>query len=50
MLLLPIEKNDTSLHLSDVLKHSLEGMPVVVADHCFGCTAGQGSSCGGALE
>jgi len=23
--------------------------PVKVAEHCFGCTAGQGSSCGGAL-
>ena len=21
-----------------------------IADHCYGCTAGQGSSCGGALE
>jgi radical SAM/Cys-rich protein len=27
----------------------LEGNPIVVAGHCFGCTAGQGSSCGGAL-
>ena len=26
-----------------------EGLPIRVADHCFGCTAGQGSSCGGAL-
>jgi hypothetical protein len=23
--------------------------PITVADHCYGCTAGQGSSCGGAL-
>jgi len=28
----------------------LEGNPIAVKDHCFGCTAGQGSSCGGALE
>lgn len=28
----------------------LEGDAVAVADHCFGCTAGAGSSCGGALE
>ncbi len=27
----------------------LEGRPIAVAEHCFGCTAGQGSSCGGAL-
>lgn len=38
------------LHLRDVLAQSIEGNPVVVADHCFGCTAGQGSSCGGALN
>ena len=25
----------------------LEGAPIAVADHCYGCTAGQGSSCGG---
>jgi radical SAM/Cys-rich protein len=26
------------------------GQPVATASHCFGCTAGAGSSCGGALE
>ncbi|MDE1953551.1 MAG: arsenosugar biosynthesis radical SAM protein ArsS [Betaproteobacteria bacterium] len=26
------------------------GRPITIADHCYGCTAGQGSSCGGALE
>jgi len=35
--------------LSDLLGRELEGHPVAVRDHCFGCTAGQGSSCGGAL-
>ncbi|MEX2205639.1 MAG: arsenosugar biosynthesis radical SAM (seleno)protein ArsS [Myxococcota bacterium] len=28
---------------------ALEGEPIAIADHCFGCTAGAGSSCGGAL-
>ncbi len=28
----------------------LAGAPIRVADHCFGCTAGSGSSCGGALK
>ncbi len=37
------------VRLSDLLGRDLEGLPVVVADHCYGCTAGQGSSCGGAL-
>lgn len=37
-------------HLRDLLHRSdLEGEAIAVASHCFGCTAGQGSSCGGAL-
>ena len=35
--------------LADLIGRDLEGRPIVVADHCYGCTAGQGSSCGGAL-
>lgn len=35
--------------LSDLLQHDLLGDSIRVADHCYGCTAGQGSSCGGAL-
>ena len=37
-------------HLRDLLQSDGEGQPIRVADHCYGCTAGQGSSCGGALE
>jgi radical SAM/Cys-rich protein len=37
------------LRLSDLIGRDLEGNPIAVADHCYGCTAGQGSSCGGAL-
>ncbi len=37
-------------HLKDLLELGLEGRAIRVADHCYGCTAGQGSSCGGALE
>jgi radical SAM/Cys-rich protein len=36
-------------HVSDLAAISLSGLPVAVRDHCYGCTAGQGSSCGGAL-
>ena len=36
-------------HLRDVIGRDLEGNGIVVRDHCYGCTAGQGSSCGGAL-
>lgn len=37
-------------HLRALLNTDLEGQPIRVADHCYGCTAGQGSSCGGALQ
>lgn len=37
-------------HLRDLNVAALTGLPVRVAAHCYGCTAGQGSSCGGALE
>jgi radical SAM/Cys-rich protein len=37
-------------HLRDLLTDAAEGASIRVADHCYGCTAGQGSSCGGALE
>jgi len=36
-------------HLTDLMNIDLNGRPIVVAQHCYGCTAGQGSSCGGAL-
>jgi radical SAM/Cys-rich protein len=37
-------------HLRDLLCHDPVGADIRIADHCYGCTAGQGSSCGGALE
>jgi len=37
-------------HLRDLLSHDPAGESIRIADHCYGCTAGQGSSCGGALE
>jgi radical SAM/Cys-rich protein len=36
--------------LAELLERELAGNSIVVRDHCFGCTAGQGSSCGGALQ
>ena len=36
-------------HIRDLMQVDLTGNPIAVADHCYGCTAGQGSSCGGAL-
>lgn len=51
MLNMNIENPQTHdrLHIRDVLKNDLLSIPVRIADHCYGCTAGQGSSCGGAL-
>ena len=37
------------VHLADAIARDLDGRAISVADHCYGCTAGQGSSCGGAL-
>ncbi len=40
----------TGSHLRDLLQQDVDGTSISVADHCFGCTAGQGSSCGGAFK
>jgi radical SAM/Cys-rich protein len=37
-------------HISGINAAELAGAAIQVADHCYGCTAGQGSGCGGALE
>jgi len=37
------------LKIAELLQRDLEGESIAVKDHCFGCAAGQGSSCGGAL-
>lgn len=51
MLGLPARMRDAPRpHLLDLLLRDVEGEAIRVADHCYGCTAGQGSSCGGALE
>ncbi|MBI3434712.1 MAG: arsenosugar biosynthesis radical SAM protein ArsS [Proteobacteria bacterium] len=51
MLNVPLRSNGRArAHLRDLIDEDLSGNPVRVAGHCFGCTAGQGSSCGGALK
>jgi radical SAM/Cys-rich protein len=49
MLDLPLGGGGGSVYIRDLLDKNLEASPIAVADHCFGCTAGQGSSCAGAL-
>ena len=51
MLGLPVNNGDKiKTHITELAAHSLDNSDIVVRDHCFGCTAGQGSSCGGALD
>ena len=47
---LPLGISGVRRHMRDLLKTDLQAQPIRVAGHCFGCTAGQGSSCGGALD
>ena len=47
---LPLGTSGVRRHMRDLLKTDLQAQPIRVAGHCFGCTAGQGSSCGGALD
>lgn len=44
-----IEQTDRP-HISQIKPDALRRSPIRVADHCYGCTAGAGSSCGGSLN
>ncbi len=51
MLRLPVRRNGPArTHITELMGVDLEGAPIIVGDHCYGCTAGQGSSCSGALQ
>jgi radical SAM/Cys-rich protein len=51
MLDLPLLASDRRRHVRELVSAaSLEGNPIVTGEHCYGCTAGQGSSCSGALD
>ena len=50
MLGLNIQDNKRRVHISELLNTNVEGNSIAVRDHCYGCTAGQGSSCAGALS
>ena len=50
MLELPLMESGKKMHLKDISNNNLERRNIMIADHCYGCTAGQGSSCGGALD
>ena len=51
MLGLPLRHGDRrQTHVSELIGRSLADNAIAVGGHCYGCTAGQGSSCGGALS
>jgi radical SAM/Cys-rich protein len=51
MLKLPLKVNGhPRMHLRDLMQQDIENNRIIVADHCYGCTAGNGSSCGGSLS
>ena len=45
-----VEKGRTKIHISQLMDLDIQGNEIRVGQHCFGCTAGQGSSCSGALK
>lgn len=47
---LNVDKPAHKKHLNDLLQSDLKGCDIAIMDHCYGCTAGHGSSCGGALN
>jgi len=49
MLNLNVGISSEKTHLNDLMNKDLNGQGIAIMDHCYGCTAGQGSSCGGAL-
>jgi radical SAM/Cys-rich protein len=50
MLGLPLRlRGKPRVRIGEIVARDVDGNAIVVKDHCFGCTAGQGSSCGGAL-
>jgi radical SAM/Cys-rich protein len=47
--MLELKVNCNSRHISDFNKEDLNNRDIIIGQHCFGCTAGSGSSCGGAV-
>ena len=49
MMNLPLGAANSKIRLWDIQSEDLQNADIAVARHCYGCTAGAGSSCGGAL-
>jgi hypothetical protein len=52
MLKLSLEHSSTGepLMVWDINPDTFQQLPIRTGSHCFGCTAGSGSSCGGSLK
>jgi len=50
MLDLTLGDKKKKVHIREVLQHALTEQHIATRQHCYGCTAGQGSSCSGALS
>jgi radical SAM/Cys-rich protein len=44
------QRNQKRLHITHLMENDLTGNAIATGEHCYGCTAGQGSSCSGALS
>jgi len=50
MLEMPLRRDGRPLTTSDIRSFAeVDALPIATAEHCFGCTAGAGSSCSGAV-
>jgi radical SAM/Cys-rich protein len=47
--MLELKVNTAQKHISHFNIHQLSNRTVIIGQHCYGCTAGAGSSCGGAI-
>jgi hypothetical protein len=46
--MLELKVNSNSRHLSQFNMEQLQNREIILGQHCYGCTAGSGSGCGGA--
>ncbi len=47
--MLELKINSSHKHVSNFNADELNKREIVIGQHCYGCTAGSGSSCGGAV-
>ena len=48
--MLSIDISNKKTHITDIKKDELVNKIIATGDHCYGCTAGSGSSCGGVIS